>query len=75
MIWMIWLHVLDVLLKMESNTTKLKVEAESKLLQVMEEEDDLYKEVQGKKRKYLLMEKERIINEMLNLQVREPSPF
>lgn len=72
---MIWLHVLDVLLKMESNTAKLKVEAESKLLQVMEEEDNLYKQVQEKKRKYLLMEKERCINEILDLQVRALSPF
>uniref|UniRef100_A0A3Q3XPS7 HAUS augmin-like complex, subunit 8 n=1 Tax=Mola mola TaxID=94237 RepID=A0A3Q3XPS7_MOLML len=57
-----------------NNTTKLKVEAESKLLQVMEEEDDLYKEVQGKKRKYLLMEKERLINEMLDLQIAALTP-
>lgn len=59
-------------LKMESNTAKLKAEAEARILQEMEEEHALHNEVQEKKRQYLLMEKERTINEMLDLQVRKP---
>lgn len=54
---------------MESNTAKLKAEAEARILQEMEEENALHSEVQEKKRRYLLMEKERAINEMLDLQV------
>lgn len=54
---------------MESNTSKLKAEAEARILQEMEYEHALHKEVQEKKRQYLLMEKERKINEMLDLQV------
>lgn len=60
---------------MESNTAKLKAEAEAQLLQEMEEEDALHNEVQQKKRQYLLMEKERQINEMLDLQVRKTFLF
>lgn len=55
---------------MESNTAKLKAEAEARILQEMEEEEALHNEVQEKKRKYLIMEKERLVNEMLDLQVR-----
>lgn len=58
---------------MESNTAKLKAEAEARILQEMEEEEALHNEVQEKKRQYLLMEKERLVNEMLDLQVRKPS--
>lgn len=54
---------------MESNTAKLKAEAEARILQEMEEEHALHNEVQEKKRQYLLMEKERTMNEMLDLQV------
>lgn len=54
---------------MESNTAKLKAEAEARILQEMEEELALHNEVQEKKRRCLLMEKERTINEMLDLQV------
>lgn len=54
---------------MESNTAKLKAEAEARILQEMEEEHALHNEVQEKKRQYLLKDKERTINEMLDLQV------
>lgn len=60
---------------MESNTAKLKAEAEARILQEMEEEEALHNEVQEKKRQYLLMEKERLVNEMLDLQVRKSSPL
>lgn len=56
---------------MESNTAKLKAEAETRILQEMEEEEALHDEVQGKRRQYLLMEKERLVNELLVLQVRK----
>lgn len=59
-------------LKMESNTAKLKAEAEARILQEMEEEHALHNKVQEKKRQYLLLEKERTINEMLDLQVSKP---
>lgn len=70
-----WLHSCVwhcLLFKMESNTAKLKAEAEARILQMMEEEHALHNEVQGKKRRYLLMEKKRTINDMLDLQVRSP---
>lgn len=57
---------------MESNTAKLKAEAEARILQEMEEEEALQNEVQKKKRQYLFIEKEKLINEMLDLQVRIP---
>lgn len=69
---MISLYLLDVWLKMESNTANLKAEAEARILQEMEEEEVLHNEVQEKKRQYLLMEKERLVNELLDLQVRKP---
>lgn len=58
---------------MESNTMKLKAEAEARILLEMEEEEALHNEVQEKKCQYLLMEKERLVNEMLDLQVRNQS--
>lgn len=54
---------------MEHNTAKLKAEAEAKLLQMMEEEEALRKEVQVKKRQCLLAEKSSLVNELLDLQV------
>lgn len=57
---------------MESNTAKLKAEAEARILQEMEEEEALQNEVQKKKRQYLFIEQEKLINEMLDLQVRIP---
>lgn len=58
---------------MESNTAKLKAEAEARLLQEMEEEEALHDEVQKKKSQYLLVEKDRLINQLLDLQVRKCS--
>lgn len=60
---------------MESNTAKLKAEAEARILQEMEEEEALHNEVQEKKRQYLLMQKDRLVNEMLDLQVRKLPPI
>lgn len=60
---------------MEHNTAKLKAEAEKGILQVMEEEEALRTEVHEKKRRYLLAEKNRLGNELLDLQVRKTSFF
>ncbi|XP_070765596.1 HAUS augmin-like complex subunit 8 [Enoplosus armatus] len=60
--------------KMESNIAKLKAEAETRILQEMEEEEALHNEVQEKKRQYLLMEKERLVNELLDLQIAALTP-
>ncbi|KAL6107849.1 uncharacterized protein ACO6RY_18534 [Pungitius sinensis] len=60
--------------KMESNTTKAKAVAEAKLMQVMEEEEALHNEVQEKKRQYLLMEQDRQLNELLDLQIAALTP-
>uniref|UniRef100_A0A3P8UDR7 HAUS augmin-like complex, subunit 8 n=1 Tax=Amphiprion percula TaxID=161767 RepID=A0A3P8UDR7_AMPPE len=60
--------------KMEHNTAKLKAEAEVKILQAMEEEAMLYNEVKEKKRQYLLAEKKRKINEVLDLQIAALTP-
>ncbi|XP_044054729.1 HAUS augmin-like complex subunit 8 isoform X2 [Siniperca chuatsi] len=60
--------------KMESNTAKLKAEAEARILQEMEEEEVLHNEVQGKKHQHLLMEKERLVNELLDLQIAALTP-
>lgn len=55
--------------KMQHNTAKLKPQAEAQLLEVMEEEDRLYNEVQEMQRKYLLRERNKQMNEILDLQV------
>ncbi|XP_040896629.1 HAUS augmin-like complex subunit 8 [Toxotes jaculatrix] len=60
--------------KMESNTAKLKAEAEAKILQILEEEEALHNEVQEKKRQYLLAEKNRLVNELLDLQITALTP-
>lgn len=60
---------------MESNISKLKAEAEARIQQEMREEEALHNEVQEKKRQYLLMEKERLLHEMLDLQVRKQPSF
>ncbi|XP_029286285.1 HAUS augmin-like complex subunit 8 [Cottoperca gobio] len=60
--------------KMESNTAKLNAEAEARIMQEMEEEEALYNEVQEKKRHYLLMEKDRLVNERLDLQIAALTP-
>uniref|UniRef100_A0A673A2F2 HAUS augmin-like complex, subunit 8 n=1 Tax=Sphaeramia orbicularis TaxID=375764 RepID=A0A673A2F2_9TELE len=60
--------------KMESNTAKMRAEAEAKILQEMEEEEALYNEVQEKKRQYLLLEKDKLANELLDLQIAALTP-
>ncbi|KAG7230821.1 hypothetical protein INR49_019635, partial [Caranx melampygus] len=60
--------------KMEHNTAKLKAEAEKGILQVMEEEEALRNEVHEKKRRYLLAEKNRLGNELLDLQIAALTP-
>uniref|UniRef100_A0A8D3CRP5 HAUS augmin-like complex subunit 8 n=1 Tax=Scophthalmus maximus TaxID=52904 RepID=A0A8D3CRP5_SCOMX len=60
--------------KMENNTAKLKADAEAKILQTMEEEEELRKEVHAKKRRYLLTEKNRLVNELLDLQIAALTP-
>lgn len=60
---------------MESNTAKAEAEAEAWIMEVMEEEEVLHNEVQEKKRRYLLAEKDRLANEILDLQVRKSLPL
>ncbi|XP_054459266.1 HAUS augmin-like complex subunit 8 [Anoplopoma fimbria] len=60
--------------KMESNTAKAEAEAEARLMQEMEEEEALHNVVQEKKRHYLLMEKDRLVNELLDLQIAALTP-
>nr|XP_046247994.1 HAUS augmin-like complex subunit 8 [Scatophagus argus] len=60
--------------KMESNTEKLKAEAEARILQEMEEDEALHNEVLKKKRQYLFMEQERLVNEVLDLQIAALTP-
>lgn len=60
--------------KMEHNTKKLKVEAEGHILAVMEEEEQLRKEVHEKKRRYLLLEKNKQMHELLDLQIAALTP-
>lgn len=54
--------------KMESNTRKLRTEAEWSLLAVMEEEERLRKSVHEKRRQHLLLEKHKQLSELLDLQ-------
>ncbi|XP_032382786.1 HAUS augmin-like complex subunit 8 [Etheostoma spectabile] len=61
--------------KMESNTAKLKAEAEARIMQEMQEEEALHNEVQEKKRQYLLMEKDSLVNELLDLQIAALTPL
>ncbi|XP_031163280.1 HAUS augmin-like complex subunit 8 [Sander lucioperca] len=61
--------------KMESNSAKLKAEAEARIMQEMEEEEALHNEVQEKKRHYLLMEKDSLVNELLDLQIAALTPL
>ncbi|XP_029356574.1 HAUS augmin-like complex subunit 8 [Echeneis naucrates] len=61
--------------KMEHNTRKLKAEAEAKIVQMMEEEEALRKEMHDKKRRYLLAEKYRLGNELLDLQIAALTPL
>ncbi|XP_070410023.1 HAUS augmin-like complex subunit 8 isoform X1 [Nothobranchius furzeri] len=60
--------------KMENNTTKFKAEAEERIFQGIQEEMRLHNEVKEKKRQYLLAEKRRLMNEMLDLQIEILTP-
>nr|XP_057913255.1 HAUS augmin-like complex subunit 8 [Doryrhamphus excisus] len=60
--------------KMASNTGKLKAKAEARLLQKMEEEEMLHREVMAKKRQYVLMQKEQQANELLDMQISALTP-
>lgn len=55
---------------MENNSHKLKAEAEGRIIAVMEEEELLRKEVHEKKRQYLLLQKNKQLDDLLDLQVR-----
>ncbi|XP_047443478.1 HAUS augmin-like complex subunit 8 [Mugil cephalus] len=60
--------------KMESNTAKFKAKAEAMIMQEMEKETLLHNEVMEKKRRYLLAEKKRLVNELLDLQLATLTP-
>lgn len=60
--------------KMESNTAKLRAEAETRILQVMEEEESLRLEILEKKRLYEFKEKNRLLSELLDLQITSLTP-
>ncbi|XP_067369296.1 uncharacterized protein [Channa argus] len=60
--------------KMESNTAKLKNEAEIRILQELEEEEALHNDLWEKKRKFLLTEKNRLAHELLDLQIAALTP-
>ncbi|KAK7889725.1 hypothetical protein WMY93_025285 [Mugilogobius chulae] len=61
--------------KMESNTAKLRVEAETRIVQELEEEEVLRIEVLDKKRQYELKEKNRLLSELLDLQIASLTPL
>ncbi|XP_017556444.1 HAUS augmin-like complex subunit 8 isoform X2 [Pygocentrus nattereri] len=60
--------------KIEHNTHKLKEEAERNLLIMMEEEEKLRLKVMSKKRQYLLLEKHKQLNDLLDLQITALTP-
>lgn len=60
--------------KMENNSQKLKAEAEGRIIAVMEEEELLRKEVHEKKRQYLLLEKNKQLDDLLDLQITALTP-
>uniref|UniRef100_A0A4W4FLL4 HAUS augmin-like complex subunit 8 n=1 Tax=Electrophorus electricus TaxID=8005 RepID=A0A4W4FLL4_ELEEL len=74
-------NVLDTFLlafltaKIEHNTQKLKEEAERNLLIVMQEEDKLRTTLASKKRKYLLLEKQKQLDDLLDLQIEALTPL
>ncbi|XP_010870018.2 HAUS augmin-like complex subunit 8 [Esox lucius] len=61
--------------KMENNSHRLKVEAEGRILAVMEEEEQLRKEVHEKKRMYHLLEKNKQLDDLLDLQITVLTPL
>uniref|UniRef100_A0A8C5EVL5 HAUS augmin-like complex subunit 8 n=1 Tax=Gouania willdenowi TaxID=441366 RepID=A0A8C5EVL5_GOUWI len=60
--------------QMQSNTAKFKADAEAKILQVIEDEEMLHNEVKEKKQRYLLAEKKRLIQELLDVQISSLAP-
>ncbi|XP_039622763.1 HAUS augmin-like complex subunit 8 isoform X2 [Polypterus senegalus] len=61
--------------KMESNTNKLRDEAETNLLIVMDEEEKLRKKVQEQKRQLLLWEKGKELDSLLDVQIEALKPI
>ncbi|XP_072294680.1 HAUS augmin-like complex subunit 8 [Eucyclogobius newberryi] len=61
--------------KMENNTTKLRMEAETRILQELEDEEALRIEVLDKKRQYELKEKNRLLSELLDVQIASLTPI
>ncbi|XP_067302829.1 HAUS augmin-like complex subunit 8 [Pseudorasbora parva] len=60
--------------KIEHNTRKMREEAERNILAVMEKEQQLCAQVNQKKRQYLLLEKQKQLNSLLDLQIESLSP-
>uniref|UniRef100_A0A8C6T3D1 HAUS augmin-like complex subunit 8 n=1 Tax=Neogobius melanostomus TaxID=47308 RepID=A0A8C6T3D1_9GOBI len=60
--------------KMEHNTVKLRAEAETRILQAMEEEESMRLEVLEKKRQHDFKEKSRLLSELLDLQIASLTP-
>ncbi|XP_018583643.1 HAUS augmin-like complex subunit 8 [Scleropages formosus] len=60
--------------KMESNNKKLKAEAETNILLVLEEEEKMRKRVHEKKRQHLLLEKIKQLNSVLDIQLTALTP-
>ncbi|KAK3519187.1 hypothetical protein QTP70_022135 [Hemibagrus guttatus] len=60
--------------KIESNTQKLKEEAERNLITVMEEEEKLRSSFMNKKQKCLLLEKQQWLNDLLDQQIDALTP-
>ncbi|XP_016308698.1 HAUS augmin-like complex subunit 8 isoform X2 [Sinocyclocheilus anshuiensis] len=60
--------------KIEHNTRKMREEAERNILAVMEKEQQLSAQVNRKKRQYLLLEKQKQLNSLLDLQIEALGP-
>lgn len=60
--------------KMESNTAKLRADAEARILQEMEEQESLRLEVLEKKRQFEFKERNRLLGELLDLQIASLTP-
>ncbi|XP_043081138.1 HAUS augmin-like complex subunit 8 isoform X1 [Puntigrus tetrazona] len=60
--------------KIEHNTRKCREEAERNILAVMEKEQQLSAQVSRKKRQYLLLEKQKQLNSLLDLQIEALGP-
>ncbi|KAG1955730.1 HAUS augmin-like complex subunit [Pimephales promelas] len=60
--------------KIEHNTRKMREEAERNILAVMEKEQQLRAQVNQKKRQYLLLEKQKELNSLLDVQIEALTP-